>query len=187
MLSTTQLILISGVVIVLILIFFSMKKEKFVPNADFATLNNIKVAKNNPMPILKYNMYEPTYTSKIMYGGKVLACPPNTINVGDKCLTSRFGPLVNGKCPRNMLPNESNDDNMKCKARFSPRKLINGVLRCYESEIDTEDMKCAAGNDTVFTKREFLNGKWVCPPGTADTGFTYDDGPNGIRQCIILP
>jgi hypothetical protein len=44
-----------------------------------------------------------------------------------------------------------------------------------------------AGNDIVFTTREYYNGKWLCPSGTVDTGFSLDDGQNMLRQCRILP
>lgn len=181
-----QMLLVAAIIVILLLIFMT-KKEKY---ADFATLNNISAKNTMVFPpatsVISPNMYQPNYTKKIMYGGKVLACPPGTTNVGDKCLTSKFGPLINGKCPKTMLPNTSIDPNMKCVARFTPRKLIDGVMRCYESEIDTEDLNCAVGNDSVFTLREFINGKWVCPTGTKDTGFS-EVGINGTRQCERLP
>jgi hypothetical protein len=86
-----------------------------------------------------------------------------------------------------MLENASEDVNMQCRAGRSKRKLINGVFKCYETEIDTDGLNCMAGNDIVFTTREYYNGKWLCPSGTVDTGFTWDDGQNNIRQCRILP
>jgi hypothetical protein len=181
-------IIIAAIAIVLILIFVVMaRKETFAPGADFATLNNIKYSPARPNAVIYQNMYEPTYTSKITYGGRIRACPPGTTDVGDKCLTSEFGPLINGKCPANMLENASEDVNMQCRAGRSKRKLINGVFKCYETEIDTDGLNCMAGNDTVFTTREYYNGKWLCPSGTVDTGFTWDDGQNNIRQCRILP
>ena len=183
-----SVIIIAAIAIVLILIFVTlMKKEKFAPGADFATLNNIKYSPARPNAVIYQNMYEPTYTSKIMYGGRVRACPPGTTDVGNQCLTSEFGPLVGGKCPANMIENESDDVNMQCRARRSKRKLINRVLKCYETEIDTDGYTCMAGNDTVFTTREIFNGVWKCPTGTEDTGFTYDSGQNMLRHCRILP
>lgn len=184
----SRLVIIGIIAIVLILIFaVNKRKETFAPGADFATRNFIKYSPAHPNAVIYQNMYEATYTPKITYAGRVLACPPGTVDVGGKCLTSKFGPLVNGKCPATMIENESNDVNMQCRARISKRKLINGVYKCYETEIDTDGLNCMAGNDTVFTTREFYNGKWKCPTGTEDTGFTYDDGQNMLRQCRILP
>lgn len=181
-------IIVGIIAIVLVLIFVTMqRRETFEPNPDFDTLNFIKYSPSKPNAVIYQNMYMPTYTPKITYGGRVLACPPGTIDVGGKCLTSKFGPLVNGKCPATMIENTSNDVNMQCRARISKRKLINGELKCYQTEIDTDDFNCMAGNDTVFTTREYYNGAWKCPTGTVDTGFTYDDGQNMLRQCRILP
>jgi len=175
------------IAIVLVIIFVMQRKETFEPNPDFDTLNFIKYSPSKPNAVIYQNMYQPTYTAKIKYGGRVLACPPGTTDVGGKCLTSEYGPLVNGKCPANMIENKSLDVNMQCKARISKRKLINGVLKCYETEIDTDGYACMKNDDTVFTTREFYNGKWTCPTGTEDTGFTWDDGQNMLRQCRILP
>lgn len=184
----STLIIVGIIAIILILIFASMRRrETFAPGADFDALNFIKYSPAKPNAVIYQNMYEATYTPKIKYGGRVLACPPGTVDVGGKCLTSAYGPLVKGKCPATMIANKSLDVNMQCKARISKRKLINGVLKCYQTEIDTNDFNCMAGNDTVFTTREYYNGKWKCPTGTEDTGFTWDDGQNGIRQCRILP
>ncbi|AGE56554.1 hypothetical protein ATCVNEJV2_205R [Acanthocystis turfacea Chlorella virus NE-JV-2] len=185
----SRLITIGAIVVILAIIFAMMmrKTEKFAPGADFATLNNIKYSPARPSAVIYQNMYEATYTPKITYGGRVRACPPGTVDVGGKCLTSKFGPLVNGKCPATMIENTSLDVNMQCVARRSKRKLINGVFKCYETEIDTDGYACMAGNDTVFTTREFYNGKWACPTGTEDTGFSLDDGQNMLRQCRILP
>lgn len=185
-LTNTQLILIAAFIFVSVLIVFTMnKKEGFEPGV-FAKLNNISPMMIPPGSVIAPNSYEPTYTEYVKYG-KVSACPEGTTDVGGKCLTSKFGPKINNVCPATMVENPSIDPNMQCVARRTEKKMIGGRLKCYESQIETMDGQCMAGDDTVFTRREFLYGKWQCPPGTIDTGLHWSDGQNGMRQCKILP
>ncbi|AGE53048.1 hypothetical protein PBCVFr5L_031L [Paramecium bursaria Chlorella virus Fr5L] len=118
-----------------------------------------------------------------------MACPPGTYDWGnDKCLTSEFGPKVNGRCPAVSKENEMTiDENMRCIAGFSDKKIVGGWKMCYETQAATNEGKCMFNNDTVFTTRMFTNGAWKCPPGTKDTGITWSDGKIGKNQCLILP
>ena len=80
------LVITAAIVIVVILLFalMMMKKENFAPGADFASLNNIKYSPSKPGAVIQQSMYQPTYTPKITYAGRVIACPPGTTDVGDK-------------------------------------------------------------------------------------------------------
>jgi hypothetical protein len=121
-----------------------------------------------------------------------MACPPGTYEMPNgKCLTSEFTApvrLSNGefKCPRNTIPTNSIDFNMKCRAGFSDKNIIGGWKKCYETQTETNDDKCMFNNETVFTTRMFVNGKWVCPPGTKDTGITWSEGKIGAKQCLLI-
>lgn len=199
-LTHTQLILASALLLVILLTIITMllkkpKKENF----DFIA------AKNAIAP----NSFRPTFTKRVLYKNKVSACPPGTLDYGDEarqCLTSQYGPMIwrndGGKwqwaCPNGSTPIKSSDWNQKCMKGFSQRKLINGIWKCYDTEIDTgktwensdyyaAQQQCATGEDSSFTTRIFYGKAWVCPTGTVDTGFNWNDKGVGSKQCRILP
>jgi hypothetical protein len=199
-LTNVQLILIGALIVVIIVIITMMnkKKEKLTmadvvgPTVDY----DIK-----PADVRTSSVYDATFTPKVKYPFG-WACPDMTYDYDDgRCLTSQYGPMIfkNNvwKCPAGTVPNDSDDWNMKCVSGFSKKKMINGRMKCYDTEIDVDvgltdnefqkGQQCAIGNQTVFTTREYSNGKWACPTGTFDTGMTYNDGANGGRQCQILP
>jgi len=199
-LTKVQMLLIGALIIVIGVLFAMMnkKKEKLTMAEVVGPTVDADIA---PMNIRTSSVYTPTFTPKVKYPFG-WACPDMTYDYGDgRCLTSRYGPMVfkNNvwKCPAGTVPNDSDDWNMGCLSGFSKKKMINNQMKCYDTEIDVEvgltdnefqkARQCAIGNQSVFTTREYIDGKLKCPTGTFDTGMTYNDGANGSRQCQILP
>lgn len=200
-LTKFQMLLIGALIVVIgvLITMMNKKKEKLTmadvvgPTVDY----DIK-----PADVRTSSVYTPTFTTKVKYPFG-WSCPDMTYDYDDgRCLTSKYGPMVfkNNKfvCPAGTVPNDTDDWNMKCISGFSKKKMINGRMKCYDTEIDVDvgltdnefqrGQQCAIGNQTVFTKREYIGGKWACPTGTFDTGMNWgDDGSNGGRQCQILP
>jgi hypothetical protein len=133
--------------------------------------------------------YNPTFAPRY-WNGRTWACPNGSIDYGDSynngfgCLTSPYGPMVNGKCPTNMTPNHDGD-NKACIAGFSGKTLVNGQWQCLTWQEDTgrnwensdwyaAHQQCKV-NNTIVTQRVYDDAKkaWVCPPNTKDTGFTW--------------
>jgi hypothetical protein len=189
--------LVVAFVAVVVLIAWSLKKEKF----EFDSMYRMGLGK----PVMTFDeanfvnavddvlsTYTPTYTSKIKIKD-FYACPPGTYEMPDgRCLTSRFvAPVLmpdgSLKCPRNTMDNKNLDVNMRCVTGYSDKFSIGGLKKCYDTQTSTVDGKCVYNDETVFTTRMFVDGKWVCPPGTKDTGIVWSEGKNGAKQCIILP
>jgi hypothetical protein len=164
------------------------------------------IAKNVVAP----NSYRPTYTKRVLYGNKVFACPEGTLDMGDEarqCLTSQYGPQIwrtdesgswGWMCPNGSSLINTGDWNQKCAKGFSQRKLIGGTWKCYDTEVDTTltwensdyyaaQQQCKTPDDASFTTRVWDGKNWSCPAGTTDTGFSWDDGAIGGKQCRILP
>lgn len=199
-LTKVQMILIGALIVAIVVIIATMKKREKLTMADVVgPVVNYDI---KPADVRTSSVYAPTFTPKVKYPFG-WACPDMTYDYDDgRCLTSKYGPMVfkNNKfvCPAGTVPNDSDDWNMKCISGFSKKKMINGRMKCYDTEIDVDvgltdnefqkGRQCAIGNQTVFTTREYSNGKWACPTGTFDTGMNWgDDGSNGSRQCQILP
>ena len=60
----------------------------------------------------------------------------------------------------------------------------NGEKQCKKPK--SVRSKCNPGDPAIFEyvrRWDALNGTWVCPPGTTDTGCSWSDGANGEKQC----
>ena len=109
--------------------------------------------------------YQPTWVGR-QYNGFMWVCPDNTIETGDPdnnkaCMNSQFHPPAwryDGKQWGHSCPW--------------------GTTPTNESEWEK---KCEVGH----IGRQFFDGKWQCPPGTTDTGKTWDNAPwaEAHKQC----
>ncbi|AGE56846.1 hypothetical protein ATCVNEJV3_065L [Acanthocystis turfacea Chlorella virus NE-JV-3] len=134
--------------------------------------------------------YNPTFAARY-WNGRTWACPNGSIDYGDNynngfgCLTSQFGPTVNGKCPTNSTPNNDSDPNKACIAGYSGRSMVDGKWQCLTWQEDTgrtwdnsdwftAQQQCKV-NNTIVTQRIYDSAQkaWVCPANTKDTGFTW--------------
>ena len=59
----------------------------------------------------------------------------------------------------------------------------NGEKQCKKPK--SVRSKCNPDDPAIFeyVRRVSVNGTWVCPPGTIDTGCSWSDGANGEKQC----
>ncbi|AGE49032.1 hypothetical protein ATCVBr0604L_057L [Acanthocystis turfacea Chlorella virus Br0604L] len=206
--GTTAFYLVAAIVaIVLVTIVVNMTKKK-QENFSFKNIFNkianvgkdvgntvknvavggFEVAKGVVAP--GSNSYKPTFAARY-WNGRTWACPNGSIDYGTDynngfgCLTSQFGPTVNGKCPTNSTPNNDSDPNKACITGYSGRSLVNGQWQCLtwqtptgrdwsNSDWFTAQQQCQV-NNTIFTQRIYDEAKqtWACPANTVDTGFTW--------------
>jgi hypothetical protein len=183
---------------------------KKVKNVGKKVGNVAKDGFNAAKNVVAPNSYNPTYTNRVLYGNKVWACPEGTTDMGDEarqCLTSQYGPQIwrndgsgnwGWACPNGTALVNTGDWNQKCARGFSSRKLINGTWKCYDTEVDTgktwensdyyaAQQQCKTPDDASFTTRAWDGKAWSCPAGTTDTGFSWNDGAIGGKQCKISP
>ena len=133
------MMLLVALLLVIFVSFVVTKREKF--SIDWAKeINNVK---NSPASDKKasgsgvvqvVSGEAPRYTWRQQVKPGLWICPDGTVDYGtndDKqCLTSSYGPKVNGRCPYGTTPNTKGPWDRQCVKGYTTRKYINGAWRC---------------------------------------------------------
>jgi hypothetical protein len=213
LMSKTNMMLLVALMLVIFVTFMVTKREKF--SIDWAKeINNVKNSPTSDKKASGSGVVQvlsgeaPRYTWRQQVKPGLWICPDGTVdyltNDDKQCLTSSYGPKVNGRCPYGTTPNTKGPWDRQCVKGYTTRKYINGAWRCYSTardtgadwgqaakhgnDPDTDHMQCLLKTDVISTTTRMWDGKgWSCPPGTTDTGLGWSDWPNGHKQCRLDP
>lgn len=139
----------------------------------------------------------PTYTAR-QWNGVDWVCITGVdsgLEGAKGCITSRFHPRMaklgttDYRCPRGTVPTEYEDTNGRCEVGWVSRVWTDGNKVVCPGQGTVEigmDANRQCKRYGPFTTRVLLGGQWTCPPGTKDTGFSWNTPGRGFEQCKWL-